>query len=253
MYLNGTKCDIYMGTGAGKKLLHEIENAEYSVKILSPFLSPFLTQKLVALQNRNVAIELITSGRAKEYLSTKNKNSYELIQQVVHVDRKARRQRRRWKKLRLGIRVLIGILFLVFLWAAFSLKDPNTLLFSVSILLLYLVNRRLHINIENKRIYSYSYKPLFPFKVVMAPDHYHYDGLYLHGKAYIIDNRIAYLGSLNFTRSGTRNNYETRVRFTEPEAVQKIVGEFDSLFTNDELPELSLDAWGKQLYREPIN
>jgi len=51
MFLNNTNCDVYMGTGAGKKLMEDIENAKSSVKILSPFLSPFLVRKLIDLNN----------------------------------------------------------------------------------------------------------------------------------------------------------------------------------------------------------
>jgi hypothetical protein len=39
MYFNNTNCDLYIGTGAGKKLLEEIARAESSVKIVSPFVS----------------------------------------------------------------------------------------------------------------------------------------------------------------------------------------------------------------------
>lgn len=45
MFFNNAICDVYIGTGAGKKLIEEIENADRSVKIVSPFLSPFLVQK----------------------------------------------------------------------------------------------------------------------------------------------------------------------------------------------------------------
>lgn len=87
----------------------------------------------------------------------------------------------------------------------------------------------------------------------MAPYNYHYAGLYLHGKAYIIDNCVAYLGSLNFTRCANYKNNKTGVPFPQPEAVQKISDEFDTLFFNDELPKLSLDFLGRQLCQEPIN
>ena len=36
-FFNGANCDIYIGQGAGKKLLDDITNAKRSVKIVSPF------------------------------------------------------------------------------------------------------------------------------------------------------------------------------------------------------------------------
>ncbi|NMH89887.1 phospholipase D-like domain-containing protein [Flavivirga algicola] len=65
--------------------------------------------------------------------------------------------------------------------------------------------------------------------------------------------RIAYLGSLNFTRNGTQNNYETRIRTTDGEAVKKIEEEFNTLFYDNNYPERSIQLWGQRLYHEPIN
>lgn len=69
----------------------------------------------------------------------------------------------------------------------------------------------------------------------------------------IIDDEIAYMGSLNFTASGTKENYETRIRTTDPEAMSVIVKEFDDLFFHSGLPERDIQYWGSQLYKEPIN
>ena len=37
MFYNGANCDIYIGKGAGKKLLNDIRNAQKSIKIVSPY------------------------------------------------------------------------------------------------------------------------------------------------------------------------------------------------------------------------
>ncbi|THD68107.1 hypothetical protein E7Z59_08190 [Robertkochia marina] len=51
----------------------------------------------------------------------------------------------------------------------------------------------------------------------------------LHTKFYIIDNKIAYLGSLNFTRSGIYNNHESRVRTIDSKVIQSLNQEFEHL------------------------
>jgi len=61
------------------------------------------------------------------------------------------------------------------------------------------------------------------------------------------------MGSLNFTYSGTKNNYETRIRTIDKIAVDKIVTEYDELFYNSGYPERNVRDWGKELYGEPIN
>ena len=63
MWFNQAKCDIYMGTGAGNKLLKEIGNAQRSVKISSPYLSPKMVDELVWLHKKGIKVTLITSDK----------------------------------------------------------------------------------------------------------------------------------------------------------------------------------------------
>ena len=70
---------------------------------------------------------------------------------------------------------------------------------------------------------------------------------------YIIDDEIAYMGSLNFTSSSFKNNYETRIRTEDLGAIEKINDEFYELKHNDEIPRINIQKWGKSLYSEPIN
>lgn len=67
---------------------------------------------------------------------------------------------------------------------------------------------------------------------------------------YLIDDEIAYLGSLNLTANGTKNNYETRIRIIDPVAVGELAEEFDALLNNVNIPELDVTEWGKELYRD---
>ena len=113
--------------------------------------------------------------------------------------------------------------------------------------------RHFKLKAKRKRACSYTYKQLFPFKVVLSKNGNGFGNTYLHSKIYIIDDEIAYLGSLNFTGGGTRNNYETRVRLGDAPSVQKIVEEFDYLMHGARMPELDISDWGSVLYREPIN
>ena len=104
------------------------------------------------------------------------------------------------------------------------------------------------------RIYTYEYEPLFPFKVLLQPDETEKSHrLNLHSKIYIIDNKIAYLGSLNFTHFGTKSNHETSIRITDKNAITYINSEFESLLNNDYYTKRELNEWGKSLYDEPIN
>ncbi len=253
MFHNNVNCDIYIGKSAGKKLMHDIDNAQHSVKILSPFLSPFLVKKLIGLHHKGVNVQLITSDTIEDFYGDRKRNIHELIRQHVHIDKEAQQLRKRWKKIYWFLNVTIILLMGFALWFAYEYKDIRTARFLIPIVLSFLAGQFLKSKIKKKRVFSYSYKQLFPFKVVVSPEKFDYDGMYLHSKIYIIDDRIAYLGSLNFTSSGTTNNYETRIRTSSKEAVQKIVNEYNDLLFNEQLPELSIQAWGQQLYKEPIN
>ena len=69
----------------------------------------------------------------------------------------------------------------------------------------------------------------------------------------VASNKIAYLGSLNFTHFGTKSNHETIIRITDKNAITYINSEFESLLNNDYYTKRELNEWGKSLYDEPIN
>ena len=39
--------------------------------------------------------------------------------------------------------------------------------------------------------------------------------IFIHNKIYVIDNQIAYLGSMNLTSNGMSSNVETRIRISD--------------------------------------
>ena len=228
MFFNGASCDIYIGQGAGKKLLDDLQTANKSIKIISPYLSPFLVKELIELKrgNSNLSIELITSDEIEDYKDVNQSNIYKLIIQNKQLDREAERQRNKWKKV-FGIlwAATIGLSVIEYLSIIF-LQDARLLFgiipIAISIILLLIYRSK----ISHKRIYDYHYSQLFPFKVYLSPYKSPLSDMFIHSKVYIIDDSIAYLGSLNFTASGTTSNYETRVRTNDKGAIAKMNYEF---------------------------
>ena len=86
MFFNGANCDIYIGKGAGKKLLEDISNAKKSVKVVSPYLSPSLINELIRLHSKGLEISLITNDNIEDYYRDSEKNIYRLIIQKSIVD-----------------------------------------------------------------------------------------------------------------------------------------------------------------------
>ncbi len=251
MFHNNVGCDIYIGKGAGKKLMDDMQNARKSIKIISPYLSPFLVKELINSRNRGLEVQLITVDGIEDYRDSSN--IYQLIRQRRRTDEEAREKRNKWKKIA-NILLLGGVLLTIITFTLLIyLKDVNILLGLVPSSIIFSIFCLYRKNIDKKRIYYYDYSQLFPFKVYMSPEKHSDSDTFIHGKIYLIDDSIAYLGSLNFTASGTKYNYETRIRTINEETVKKIKDEFYDLFHYSRMPEIDIQTWGSSLYKEPIN
>lgn len=253
-FKNSVETDIYIGIGAGKKLLHDIENAQKSVKIVSPFLSPDYIKILIELKKKGLEVKLITSDEIEDY-KNQNKIIYQLIKQIRTTDEKSKSQRDKLIKLKNWFIVS----FVLSLFLAISLGYFANSVFYYGLVLSVLLSLSIYFTdrmIRFKKIYNYRYEQLFPFKVFISPQSVHFsirNSYYIHSKIYIIDDTIAYLGSVNFSKSGFLYNFESRVRTTDKETVFGLINLFEELFENEDNFSISTDSWGKQLYSEPIN
>ncbi|MEO0556369.1 MAG: phospholipase D family protein [Bacteroidota bacterium] len=253
MFYNGANCDIFIGKGAGKKLLNDIRSAKSSIKIVSPYLSPFLISELIDLKRRNLDIGLITTDNIEDFYGNYEKNIHKLIIQNRETDYQAVEKRDKWKDIvKILTYVTVGLL-IALIGVTYYIQDIKVSFGLIPLTILYLTIRLFKNKINKKRIYTYWYSQLFPFKVYMSPDSTPNSDMFIHSKIYLIDEQIAYLGSLNFTASGTKHNYETRVRTTDTNAIKEIREEFDQLMNHSHLPERNTQLWGQQLYTEPIN
>ena len=253
MYYNGANCDIYIGKGAGKKLLNDIQNAKKSIKIVSPYLSAFLISELIKLHKKNLDVELITTDDIEESSNSYDKNIHKLINQNRETDNVAVEKREKWKNISKRL-TYIGLGLLIILTGiAYYLKDIKIASGIIPVIIIFLIVKLYKNKIQDTRIYSYWYSQLFPFKVYMSPYKSDYSDTFIHSKIYLIDDKIAYLGSLNFTSSGTKHNYETRIRTEDSNAIKEIKDEIYQLLNHSHLPERDIQFWGNKLYKEPIN
>lgn len=253
MFYNGANCDIYIGKGAGKKLLNDIRNAKDSVKIVSPYLSPFLITELITFRQKNIEVELITTDSLEDFNRSSEKNINKLIIQNRDIDDIAVEKIENWKKIAKRLTYIGFGLLMIVIGLAYYLQDTIVVFGLIPLGITILVVKLYQSKIKNKRIYSYWYSQLFPFKVYMSPYTSEESDTFIHSKIYLIDDVIAYVGSLNFTSSGTKYNYETRVRTEDPNAIKEIKEEIYQLMHHSHLPEIDVQAWGSQLYDEPIN
>jgi len=249
-YYNDARCDIYIGKGAGKKLLKDIFSAKKNVKIITPYLSPSLVRELIFLYSKGINIQLVTMDNIED---NDGSNITELIIQNRITDKNAESIRNKLLKLsRILSYCSIGLVIIIFL-SVYFFNNIKLLCLMLLVLVLLFFCSYYKSKARKKRIFSYYYRQLFPFKVYKSKSINNYISTFIHAKIYIIDDHIVYMGSLNFTTSGTKYNYETRIRITESEVVERIVLEFSDLLNNTGLPERDIQLWGRQIYSEPIN
>ena len=239
MITHSTSDDIYIGRGAGKRLKGELDKAQKSVKIISPYLTPSYVEDLISLSKKGVEVTLITSNDVEQ--GDGNYSSFthtDLIKQKRHTDEEEKELRSKGMKYSLIGLVLPILLFYLsyYLIAGVSLVVVGFVFY----------------HFYDKRIYSYSYYS--PIKLKVVPDEYHdrdNGRFFIHSKVYVIDGRVAYLGSVNYTYKAFKSNYETITRISSQKAVWDISKEVDRLFNDNVVGSKDIEEWGQELYPEP--
>ncbi|MGN7990420.1 phospholipase D-like domain-containing protein [Pedobacter sp. 22226] len=249
MFYNNALCDIYIGSGAGKKLINDMKAAKRSVKIVSPFLSPYLISELIYLKNNNIDIKLITTNNIEDFYGYREKNIYKLIIQNRNTNIEKQKIRDKWINFTSQLSYAGFSLIALLIVLAYYFRDTKVFFCFTPIIILFLIQSLYKTKIKKLRIYTYYYTQLFPFKVYIANE----KTSIIHSKIYLIDDQIAYIGSLNFTQSGTQFNHETRIRTTDVNAIKEISKEIDLLFENPYMLAADIQLWGRQLYAEPLN
>ena len=252
MWCNQAKCDIYIGSGAGTKLLKEMRSARSSIKIASPYVSRALMEELIALHRSGLEVHLITTLGSQEGDERQLQSIRPLLFRRRHLSKKNSTCRRIYNMAAIaslvGAIIALGLILKHYLLMATNLSLPLLLL----PLLLFWIFTVFRKKAGIKSRYSYSYHSHFKLRIF---SNYNLGGrpaTFIHGKIYIIDGKVAYLGSLNFTDRGTRYNYETRIRVQDKEAVTLITQEYDSLFHCSLGHQPDLADYGKRLFGEPI-
>lgn len=244
MKTNSSKDILYLGKGIGRELLKEIKSAKKSIQIVSPYLSPSYVDELISLRAKGVKITLITSDEIKEgdgYYS--DLEHTDLIKQKRTTDISAKKRREKGMKYS-----ALGFLAPILFFLIFS----SSIAWRISIAEV-IITFFVFIHYYMIAIYSYSYFSIFRLKVF----HSQYNKLGLegedliHSKVYVIDERVAYLGSANFTHEGFNDNYESLVKVEDKTAVQNISDEVEALYRCEDRFSMPIDVWGKSLYEEP--
>jgi phosphatidylserine/phosphatidylglycerophosphate/cardiolipin synthase-like enzyme len=88
---------------------------------------------------------------------------------------------------------------------------------------------------------GFDYFPRRGFNLVVFKE------TFVHTKLYIIDDEIAYSGSLNFTMKGMTENHESCLTISDREVVKDLIVYFDRLCKYNQPDQWSLADLGKKL------
>lgn len=240
-----SRAEVFVGTSAGSPVYHEIREAKRSVRLISPYLGDHLVDVLLGCQDRGVAVSAIVSndlGNARDLARL-------LVVQTAELDAD-RHRLSRYGSLFGGFALALAVGLVVWATAGRSLAVIGAaLLLGLFSVLVVLYFRQLAVY-----VYGYGYR-LGGLRVVPSPRCYPYAAKeaappFVHAKLYVIDDRVAYLGSANFTTSGLFDNLEAMVRLTSPEAVAELGRYIDELRSNGHLPAYPPEVWARQFFRE---
>lgn len=242
--------ELYIGRNAGEKILDEIANAKKSLKIVTPYVSDEFVHILLERVRDGIGVCLILSS---DFLDSQFKRA-EIYRKIIKQNRQTDVQNLKRRKTGLITAYAGYFCTIFFLILGFKFDIPHYM-FAASFLPLFLA---IHIFFYHIRIYQYSYEQLIKLSVTMSPYSVHRAGqdedkYFTHAKIFIVDEKMAYVGSLNFTKAGFHRNYETRVLFNEPSIVRSISSEFDYLFSNENTNYLDLKDLEKALFNEPAH
>lgn len=278
--------ELYIGKGAGKRLLRYVGNAQKSVKVFSPYMSASFISTLFDKSEQGLNIKCVTqivSDTEDKYLS---KDTFGLdrihrrfIKQTTYVnqekqDEKERRLRDAHKSLKLSLGLLVAALLCFFLSIvtfqnfighglsgtikqrelSFGVISPALFfwlfiflaIFSLCVFLASNSNRKLA-EIINTSEFQYDFTKDFCLLSTRANK----IGMpFPHLKLLIVDEKTAFLGSLNFTVSGVNNNLESCVRIDDPASISQLSSCFNDLYEELKPYALSADYLGKYYFEK---
>ena len=250
-YFNGAQCDIYIGTGAGEQMMNEVYGVKKSLQIISPYSSDAMMQQLAAMHTKGIDVTYITSP---DFLNVSNIGNVvrTLVTQHCTIDESGLRKMNSLKWIRYVVftALALWLCYIGFYLFNSPVKSYSTFIVMASIpALLYGILRTLKSKMLGIRVYGYSYSSTFKLKVVKRDG----NSTLIHSKVVVIDEEIAYLGSLNFTLRGTKYNHETRVRTEDTGALKALIGEFYTLLYHSNIEYYTINELGSFYYHEPMN
>ncbi len=258
--ISNVKGDLYFGKGAGQHLKKDMDNAKLSIRVISPYISLGFFNYLISKSKFSINTMCITEN-AFLYGGT----DYKKATQPLYQQRRAEpinivKNRKKKRILFLLFTILFFTLSALLVSASiftvvYSLIKLNTISNDTTIFYLLLcflfflfsISAAMGIHSKYKKAknekdkYSYNLNSVFQLLICKK-------GINLHSNIYLIDDRVAYIGSFNLSENGFFNNLETVLKITDTETINEILKYYEFLFHTDYY--LCDDSVGEWCYQE---
>lgn len=238
--------EVFVGTSAGSPLYHDLLGAGRSVRVVTPYLGEHLAEILLGCQARGVDVKAVVSDDGW--------NAQDLARLLVVQTSRLVPGRRRLARYGSVLGACAVLAALMLLGGSVLEGSVGRLVAAVPLGILgglfWLHFRQLGIY-----LYSYSYR-LSGLRVAPSPrsfphEHERPTPPFVHAKVYVIDDRVAYLGSANLTNAGLFDNLEAMARLTSPDAAAALGRCIDELVAGGRLQAYPPEAWARRFFREP--
>ncbi len=243
--------EIYIGQSGGKQIGEDISKAQTEVIIISPYMDQNKIKDLIHLKEKGITVKIA-------FANLKEKEEGGILRSLIvqncckeektEKDIAKKVYRNNFGIIGFGIFTLVSFSPVLFKlthipWAILSFIG------SISFLIIPLLFAR-NKKIKKTKILYYSYTQRFPF-IYFNRTNWDNKDIFMHSKIYIIDKKIAYLGSLNYTNNGFTSNFETRIRIVSSKKVEELAEFADSIFANTTaFRGHRIDWLGKKVYKE---
>lgn len=244
--------EVYVGQSSGKQIHSDILNAAREVLIISPYIDRMRLDDLVALKNRGVKVRLAFSDLRKEQ---EREVLRKLISQYEFIDlEKGEALKKRAAFYQYLLFLLGGLMAALLLFSIVKTMEHGRVNFAFILGLpflaaFYLVRKKKQ-EAEHTDLSYYEYRKNLDFKFLRHSS-WENDAMFIHSKIYIIDRKVAYLGSVNFTTTGFTSNFETRIRIVHQQKIDELVSFVNSIFDDDHTFRAhDLSFLGRKVYGE---
>lgn len=239
---------VYLGKNAGDHIIKQIQNAQKSIKVISPYLSVALIDLLIAKANQGVEVLLLTNDDRSSRFDPTGQGQVirRLLTQQQFVDEAAYQEKTKKIRTYQVCMILSIILIFVCLFAmpTFKAKISFAILFTIAASIF----RGKLKAAKRLPVFYYQYFASLNFKIIKqrsARDDF------FHVKAYVIDGETAYFGSLNFTQSGFHRNIESCITVKD-NAAQAIDTYLQELFYSNEVAFYTEQEIVQTYFYEPL-